>query len=235
MRFLILFLFLNCSLMTAQEKEVLVFHKTAGYYHESTPRGIETLKELGKGNGLKIFETDNSEDFSEEFLQKFSLVIFLNTGEDVLNDEQQVAFKNYIENGGNFFGIHGASNTEFDWPWFGKLLGAYFLDHPEIQQAEVLVAAPEHPTVAHLPKTWTCTDEWYNFKDINPDIEVLLTLNEDSYEGGKNGEFHPIAWYQKLPAGGISVYTARGHSEESYAEPEFREHLLRCMLFAIGE
>lgn len=235
MKLLFFFLLLNFSFLTAQEKEVLVFHKTAGWYHESTPTAIETLKELGESNGLKVFETEDSEDFSQNFLGKFSLVIFLNTAEDVLNDKQQEAFRNYIDSGGNFFGIHGAANTEFNWPWYGKLVGAYFLDHPEVQSAEIRVVAPEHPTVAHLPETWSCTDEWYNFRDINPNIKVLLTLNENSYEGGKNDEFHPIAWYRELASGGRSVYTARGHTEESYAEPEFREHLLKCMLFAIGE
>lgn len=107
------------------------------------------------------------------------------------------------------------------------------MSHPKIQKADVKVENPLHPTVAHLPETWTRTDEWYNFKDINPKINVLLSLDESSYEGGENGENHPIAWYRKLEGGGKSIYTGGGHTDESYSEHAFREHLLQCILFVL--
>lgn len=227
--------FLNLSSLQAQENQILVFHKTEGYYHTSIPTGIAAIKNLGGLNNFKVTETDDAGEFSEDNLKKYQLVIFLSTTGDVLNENQEKAFENYINTGGNFFGIHAATDTEYDWKWFGNLVGAYFMSHPKIQKANVIVKKPQHPTVAHLPQIWTRTDEWYNFKDINPKINVLLSLDESSYEGGKNGENHPIAWYQKLEDGGKSIYTGGGHTEESYSEPAFREHLLQCILFALGE
>ena len=144
-------------------------------------------------------------------------------------------FQNYMDNGGNFFGIHSAADTEYDWSWYGDLVGAYFNGHPEIQQAEIIVKMPDHITVEHLPLKWERTDEWYNYKDINKGLNVLLSLNEDSYEGGQNGDFHPIAWYQNYIAGGKSIYTGLGHTAESYSEPDFLEHLSRCRRFAIAD
>lgn len=233
MRTILLLFLMSFSVVTAQNSEVLVFHKTEGWHHESIPTGIATMHELGQENSFAVTDTDDAALFTEENLKKYDLVVFLNTTEDVLNRDQEKAFEGYINNGGSFFGIHSAADTEYDWEWYGDLVGAYFLNHPEVQEAEVLVQKPDHPTVAHLPETWRHTDEWYNYKDINPNIEVLLTLNEDSYQGGENGDFHPIAWFRELETGGRSVYTGGGHTDEAYHEPAFREHLLQCVLFAL--
>lgn len=221
--------------MFAQEKEVLVFYKTEGFWHESIPTGYNALEKLGESNDFKVKSTKDADEFTKDKLDNYDLVIFLNTTGDVLDKKQEEAFEEYMSNGGNFFGIHGAADTELEWDFYGKMVGAYFVDHPEIQKANVLVEKPNHPTVSYLPKTWTRTDEWYNYKNINPDVTVLLTLDESSYEGGKNGEDHPIAWYQEMEGGGRAVYTGGGHTIQSYSEPAFMEHLLQSILFALGE
>ncbi len=224
---------LNFLPMTAQESQVLIFNKTEGYHHESIPTGTATIKKLGDLNNFKVTETDDAGQFTENNLKKYQLVIFLSTTGNVLNEAQQKAFEDYMNLGGNFFGIHAATDTEYDWKWYGDFVGAYFLSHPKIQEANVIIEKPLHPTVAHLPKIWTRTDEWYNLKDISPKINVLLSLDETSYEGGENGETHPIAWYKELEGGGKSIYTGGGHTEESYSEPDFQEHLLQFILFAL--
>jgi len=224
---------LNFMPLAAQERQVLVFNKTEAYHHESIPTGTATIKNLGDLNNFKVTETDDAGQFTENNLKNYQLVIFLSTTGNVLNEAQQEAFEVYINKGGNFFGIHSATDTEYEWKWYGDLVGAYFLSHPKIQEAKVIVEKPLHPTLAHLPKIWTRTDEWYNFKDISPKINVLLSLDETSYEGGKNGEIHPIAWYRDLEGGGKSIYTGGGHTKDSYSEPAFQEHLLQCVLFAL--
>lgn len=231
---LIVLLFSVVSTARAQQPKVLVYHKTAGFHHESIPKGIKTIEDLGMENNFLVEETDDSQAFSEANLNKYDLVIFLNTTGDVLDLQQQKAFEGYIDNGGNFFGIHAAADTEFGWEWYGDLVGAYFMSHPKIQEAEITVMDTNHPTVAHFERSFRRTDEWYNYKDINPEINVLLNLEESSYEGGENGKNHPIAWYQELSGGGRAIYTGGGHTIESYDEPEFREHLRRSILFALG-
>ena len=235
LKILLAILFFNASFGFAQEKNVLVFYKTEGFFHQSIPKGIKTIGELGKKHNFKLEETKNAENFTKGALQKYSLVIFLNTTGNVLDLQQKKTFEDYITNGGSYFGIHASADTEHDWAWYGKLVGAYFKNHPKITKAEITVKAPDHPTVSHLPKTWTRVDEWYNFKNINPEITVLLNLEEHSYKGGEHGENHPIAWYRELDGGGRSIYTGGGHTEDAYDEPEFREHLLQCILFALGD
>lgn len=214
---------------------MLVFHKTEGFYHESIPTGVQTLIDLGEANNFSVKETDDADIFTEAELNKFELIIFLNTTGNVLNEKQQTAFEAYINSGGNYFGIHSAADTEYDWDFYGTLAGAYFHSHPEIQEAEVTVEKTDHPAVAHLPQKWTRTDEWYNYKEINPEINILLSLDESTYKGGTNGDFHPIAWYRSLEGGGVAIYTGGGHTIQSYSEPLFMKHLLACILFALGE
>lgn len=131
-------------------------------------------------------------------------------------------------------GVHAATDTEYEWPWYGKLVGAYFTNHPKVQKAIIKVTDKKHPSTKLLPDVWEHTDEWYNFKDINPDMKVLAWLDEKSYEGGTNGNEHPIAWYHEYD-GGRAFYTGLGHTEESYSDPLFLKHLLGGIQYAIGK
>ncbi|MUP45201.1 ThuA domain-containing protein [Gramella sp. BOM4] len=224
-----LFLFFSAN----AQKQVLIFHETQGYRHSSIENGIQAIQRLGNEMDFKTIVSNDSRFFLENDLEQIDLVIFLSTTGDIFDKEEELAFENYIEKGGNFFGIHAAADTEYDWPFYGRLVGAYFESHPEIQPAEIEVVMPEHMTVEHLPETWTRTDEWYNYKNIRPDLHVLLKLNEDSYKGGTNGEDHPIGWYQDLTGGGKAIYTGGGHTAESYSEPNFMKHVKASIAFAL--
>ncbi len=210
---------------TKMPELVLVFTKTAGFRHQSIEKGVQTFRELGRKNGFIALQTESGEDFTPQNLKNYKLVVFLNTTMDVLNDAQQKAFESYIKNGGSYLGVHAASDTEYDWPWYGKLVGGYFVSHPEQQKAKIEVLDKTHPSTAHLQDVWMHFDEWYNFKDLNPNVHVLLKLDESSYKGGINGDNHPIAWYHEYDGGRV-FYTGLGHTEASYDEPEFRQHLL---------
>ncbi len=216
-----------------KQAQVLVFTKTSGFRHQSIEKGVATLRELGKLNRFNITQTEDSLQFQEETLSKYQLVIFLSTTLDVLGEEQEQAFRSYINNGGNFMGIHAASDTEYDWPWYGKLVGAYFKSHPKQQEARLIVVDRKHPSTEHLQPTWTHFDEWYNFKSLNPQVRVLIKLDESSYTGGKNGENHPIAWYHEFD-GGRAFYTGLGHTEEAYDDPDFRQHLVGGIAYCLG-
>ncbi|MEM8848219.1 MAG: ThuA domain-containing protein [Bacteroidota bacterium] len=215
---------------------VLAFTKTTGYRHESIEKGVHTLRQLGRKHNFIVLQTETSEDFTAQNLKNYKLVVFLSTTGDVLNAQQQKVFENYIKSGGSFMGIHAASDTEYNWPWYGKLVGGYFESHPNdpnIRSAKIDVVTKEHPSTAHLPDTWSRNDEWYNYKNLNPAIAVLLNLDESSYEGGTNGKNHPIAWYHEYD-GGKAFYTGGGHTKESFDEPDFRQHLLGGILWSLG-
>ena len=215
-------------------ESVLVFSKTAGFRHDSIEDGIAAIEELGTEHGFSVDATEDAAEFTEENLARYDAVVWLSTTGDVLDDAQQDAFQGYIEDGGGYVGVHAAADTEYDWPWYEGLAGAWFDSHPEIQEATVDVEDHAHPATAHLDDTWIRTDELYNYR-TNPraDAHVLATLDESSYTGGNMGEDHPISWCREYD-GGRSFYTGLGHTKESFTEPEFRQHVLGGIQYACG-
>ena len=213
---------------------ILVFSKTSGYYHESIPEGMAAIQKLGSEHNIQVDTTKNASYFTPDSLEHYKAVVFLSTTQDVLDSVQQEAFKQYIEGGGGYAGIHAAADTEYDWPWYNQLVGAYFLSHPKQQQATVRVSDKSHPSTSHLPDAWVRFDELYNYKDISPDIKVLATLDESTYEGGENGDNHPIVWYHDFN-GGRSFYTGLGHTKESYTDSTFLKHMWGGITYAMGQ
>lgn len=217
--------------------DVLVFSKTEGYRHASIPDGIDALREMGREHGFGVTATEDAALFTPDTLRAYAAVVFLNTSDDVLDEEQEAAFQQYIRQGGGFVGVHAASDTEYEWPWYNRLVGAYFDGHPSVQEASIAVADSTHPSTRMLPDPWVRTDEWYSFHSVQDSIEVLLRLDEDSYDledAPAMGAEHPIAWYRTFE-GGRSWYTALGHTAASYEEPLFRAHLLGGIQWAAGE
>ncbi|WP_422125787.1 ThuA domain-containing protein, partial [Streptomyces graminilatus] len=186
---------------------VLVFSKTAAFRHDSIPDGITALKELGADAGFEVDATEDATAFTPANLRRYAAVVFLSTTGDVLTDPQQAAFESYIHHGGGYMGIHSAADTEYDWAFYGGLVGAYFQGHPAIQPARTVVEDRAHPATATLGADWNRVDEWYNYRS-NPrsSVHVLASLDESSYTGGTMNGDHPIAWCQNY-AGGRSFYT----------------------------
>lgn len=212
---------------------VLVFSKTGGFRHQSIPDGIRAIRQLGEEAGFEVEATEDAGSFNDEGLGRFDAVLFLSTTGDVLDDEQQAALERFIRAGGGFVGVHAAADTEYDWPWYGELVGARFVRHPAIQEATLRIEDDDHAATRHLEPTWTRTDEWYDFRDIQPQLNLLLTIDETSYEGASTGDPHPMSW-DRLFDGGRSFYTALGHTAESYTEPLFLQHLLGGIEYATG-
>ncbi|MEU4658745.1 ThuA domain-containing protein [Streptomyces sp. NPDC023723] len=216
-------------------KKVLVFSRTAGFRHDAIPEGIAALKEIGTPAGITVTATEEAGQFTTANLAKYDAVVFLSTTGDVLNAGQQAAFENYVRGGGGYLGVHAAADTEYDWRFYGALVGAYFDSHPAQQQATVRVEDHDHPATAHLDDTWVRTDELYNYRTNPRDrVKVLATLDETTYQGGTMKGDHPIAWCQSYE-GGRSFYTGLGHTKESYAEEAFRAHLLGGLQYATGQ
>ncbi|MBV1853769.1 ThuA domain-containing protein [Catellatospora tritici] len=212
--------------------DVLVFSKTAGFRHDSIAVGTQAIRDLGAANSFTVTATEDAAAFTTANLAQYEAVVFLNTTGDVLNDTQQTAFESYIRGGGGYVGVHAAADTEYSWPFYGNLVGAWFASHPAIQQANVKIEDRAKAATAHLPQTWTRTDEWYNYQtNVRSTAKVLATLDESSYTGGGMGADHPHAWCKTIDSG-RSFYTGAGHTQESYADPAFRAHLLGGIRYA---
>ncbi|MEX0779970.1 MAG: ThuA domain-containing protein [Balneolales bacterium] len=217
-----------------KSSHVLVFTKVNGFQHESRTEGAIAIKRLGLEHDFQTTITSDSTFFSPEILNRFDAVVFMSTSGTVLGQNEKKAFKEYIHNGGGFVGVHSATTTEYDWEWFGQLVGAYFDGHPKIQQATIDVVDRSHPSTTHLSEQLIWEDEWYNWQnELADNVNVLLTVDEDTYEGGNHSDYHPISWYHHFE-GGRSWYTALGHEADYYSDPVFLQHLLGGLQWASG-
>jgi cytochrome c len=237
MLFKAIFMLLFVSTAFAQTKiNVLVFSKTAAFRHQSIEAGKTAIAKMAKEKAFGVSFTEDASQFTELNLKKFNTVIFLNTTGDILNNEQQTTFERYIQAGGGYVGIHAATDTEYEWPWYNQLAGAWFLDHPStpsnVQKGRFFVTQKNEFT-AGMPDSFERSDEFYAFKDISPKINVVLKIDEKSYIGGHNGDNHPMSWYQEFE-GGRSFYTAMGHTDETFVEPLFLNHLYAGIKYAAG-
>src|SRR5262245_48351194 len=101
---------------------MLIFSKTAGYRHESIPAGIAAIKALAVEHQVEADASEAASTFTDAGLAKYRVVVFLNTTGAILDPDQHAAFERFVRRGGGFVGIHSATDTEYDWPWYGKLV-----------------------------------------------------------------------------------------------------------------
>ncbi len=214
---------------------VLVFSKTAGFRHTSIPNGIAAIGKLAGENGFAVEATEEASIFNLDDLRRFDVIVFLSTTGTILDADQKAALEAFIAHGKGYVGIHAAADTEYDWPWYGALVGGYFKSHPAQQDADLLVEDHDHPSTAHLPDRWRRWDEWYNYRQ-NPrgSVRVLVSLDEATYKGGEMGDDHPISWAHEV-GGGRAWYTGLGHTEASFQEPAFLQHILGGIEWAAGK
>ena len=247
-----------------EEVNILVFSATAGFRHSNIPYGVEVLSGLNdriaEATGANSVTIDTITEDASQFptdaseLAQYDVLVWFNTTGNVLDGNQQAAFETYIRNGGGYAGIHAASDTEYEWEFYGDMLGgAYFNGHPPgTYEAEIHVTDRTHPSTNHLPARWTGTDEWYGYQQ-NPrgEVHVLASLDERSYVTEHNqanpddqiqshmnhgegvGRDHPIAWCQHYQ-GGRAWYTGRGHTEEVFDQENFIQHVIGGVVWAGG-
>lgn len=233
--FALVFACVSCT--NKSKSTILVFSKTDAFRHESIAAGKDAIDKMSRDKDFKVVFSEDALLFNEKELKKYNAVVFLNTTGDILNEEQQNSFERYIQAGGGYVGVHAATDTEYDWPWYGKLAGAYFQDHPmtpnNVQKGKFIVTEKDHWATKGMPNEFEREDEFYSFKNISPNINVVLTIDENSYQGGSNPDYHPMSWYQEFD-GGRSFYTAMGHTDETYSDPLFLSHLWAGLHFAVG-
>ncbi|PPK84593.1 hypothetical protein CLV84_3755 [Neolewinella xylanilytica] len=222
------------ALLSAQQFRALLVTETAGWHHGSITSGIPALEKLAERHQFAIDRQQHALPISDASLEKYDVIIMLNTTGDLFNDEEQAAFERFIQSGKGWVGIHSASDTEYDWAWYTQLVGHMFNVHPHNQTAMLQVRDGNFPGLERWPERMLWTDEWYDFQDATvDDLNYILTVDETTYDatadwGAKKtdgmGELHPIAWYHDFD-GGRAFYTALGHIDQTFEDAFFLEHL----------
>lgn len=218
----------------AEQFNVLLFTGTQGFHHQSQLEGVTAMRQLADKHFFKLDWQEDPRVFNDKNLEQFQVIVFLSTTGDLFNTEQKASIEKFIRSGKGFVGIHSASDTEYNWEWFTKLVGRSFHIHPVNQTAELQVISRKFPGLERMPDRFLWTDEYYEFgPEHTKGLNYILTLDEKTYDPNANwgvksgkgmGKFHPMAWYHEYD-GGRSFYTALGHIPATYSDPLFLEHI----------
>ena len=231
-----------CFSAGAQKQfKALLVTTTRGWHHEALHSGVIAIQQMGVKNSFDVTLWEDPNGFTDKYLQQFQVIIFLHTTGDIFDSTQQKVMERFIQSGKGFVGIHSASDTEYDWEWYTKLVGRMFNIHPAVQTAKLKVLDPAFPGLQDFGNGKLWTDEWYEFgpEKIN-DLHYILSVDESTYNpkvdwGRKKGEgmgaLHPVAWYHNYD-GGRAFYTALGHIPVIFSDAGFLNHLYAGILWA---
>jgi type 1 glutamine amidotransferase len=223
---------------------VLIFSKTNGYRDDPAMKlARKALEDMVTRLGWGFYSTENAAVFNDKDLKRFKITLWNNTSGDTHDESQRAAFIKYMENGGAFFGVHGAGgDPEYAWKWYPQtLLKAQFRVHSSQQLGTIMVEDTKHPIMKGIPQVWprTYRDEWYTFHE-NPrtkGVHVLAVADEKSYNPDRNssmGADHPMVWTSCVGKGRM-FYSAIGHNGENYAEPVYVKMLENALVWASGK
>jgi uncharacterized protein len=235
-------IFFQHNIMAQQHSfKALLVTKTSGWHHESLHYAVVALKKLAKEKmfDVKVWEDPNG--FTDKYLEQFQVIIFLSTSGNIFDSTQQKVMERFVQSGKGFVGIHSASDTEYDWPWYNKLVGRMFHIHPVVQTAKLKIVDATFPGLEGFANDKLWTDEQYEFGEEKvTDLKYILAVDEASYNpkaqwgdriGNGMGKFHPLAWYHNFD-GGRSFYTALGHLSTIYSDKAFLNHVYAGILWA---
>ena len=219
----------------ATNRSILVYSKSVGFRHDSIPLGRRAIVDLGIDRGWTVTCTEDPKALDAKKLRAFDAIVFISTTGKFLGPTEEKALQSFVHHGGGVVGIHAAADAEYDWPWYGELMGGYFLSHPAQQEAVVNIEDATHPSTQNLPNPWKRKDEWYDYK-VSPrgKVQVLASLDQSSYKGSKMASDHPIMWCHEFE-GGRCWYTGMGHTQESYQDPIYLKMLAEGIEWACGK
>ncbi len=159
--------------------------------------------------------------------------------------QKKQIFVDYWNNGGAWAGQHSATDFEkasggTSWTWFhDNIDGSYFVDHDPDRTPGTINWQPSevnHPILKGLPTPWSTSDEWYvmnrNIEAV-PGMRVLAKVTVTNSSKGTTPR--PAVWVTENAngKGGRSFYTIKGHAQSVYAETQFRELMLRGILWSV--
>jgi len=231
----------------AAEDRVLVYTRNytpdgKGYVHDNLAVSVEAIRKLGEENGFAVDHSDDPAVFTRENLAKYRAIVFSSSNNEAFaNDEQRAAFQEFLRGGKGFVGIHSATGSERNWPWFWAMIGGSFDYHPPMQTFTVRVTGPRHPATNGLPAQFVVEDECYFHKNTSPHIIPLLVVDpttlrdRQAAKRPKNpyGSAMPVAWFHRFEGARV-FHTALGHKKEHYRDPRLLRQILGGIQWAMG-
>jgi type 1 glutamine amidotransferase len=217
----------------------------------------QILTDLGKQHGFDVTATKDGSVFTPERLAEFDVIAFYTTGDLDKPDKDPSkpskdggvpmpaggfdAVLKFVESGKGVIGFHCAADT-FNFHMgeyakevhpYTKMIGAEFDGHNKQQKSKIRAVKGFAPTDA--VNDFEMTEEWYRFKNIAPDMQVIFVQDTQSMEEKvyKDRKPYPETWARKQGKGRV-FYTSMGHREDVWTNPLFQQVLLGGLSWAAG-
>jgi type 1 glutamine amidotransferase len=208
---------------------VLMLTATAGFRHDSIAAARDVMMTVATGE-LTVTATEDLAAIGPSTLAAHDVLMFaLTSGELAFSADQKAAIVDFVSGGGGFVGVHSATDTLYEWPEYGRLVGAYFKEHPWTQQGSLIVEDGSHPATAGLGERFSILEEFYTFRD-NPRPRVQVLVRLDAASVGSTGDY-PIAWAHSYGSG-RGYYNALGHFPETWRDQRFQRQLTGAIRWA---
>jgi len=209
------------------EKAISVYMVAAGQFHDIDFARLELLKLLAEDERIRTTVAPNYADISAITACDFLITYTCNL---VPTEEQQIALRDYVNNGGKWFALHGTNaildvfheggvNSPETAPTLMQTLGTQFIAHPPIAPYTVKVADPEHELVQGIGEFDT-DDELY-LSRIHGELQMLLYADFSGEAAGwvepdwSDAEQRPVYYINRVGKGEV-LYLNLGHCRGHY-------------------
>jgi len=231
---------------SAADRKVLVYTRNftpdgKGYVHDNIASSIAAIRKMGGEAGFAVDASEDPAAFTPANLKQYQALIFSNSNNEAFATQaQRDAFQKYIEDGGGFVGIHSATGSERNWPFFWRVAGGKFVRHPAFQKFTIRVKDQGNAATRSMPVTFEWEDECYFTEYLNPNIHPLLVTDpaklkdpdRSKFPWELTGDAMPLAWTLRTGTS-RTFYTSLGHKKEAYSDPVLYRHILGGILWVL--
>jgi type 1 glutamine amidotransferase len=241
------------ALVYSQPSKILHYTETSGFDHQTRIVSYNMFLQMGMQNGFAV-DNDSTGNVFNSFanLQQYDVIVFANTtGNAILDSAQQQHFMQYMNAGGNFIGIHSATDTYRHstangsntgaWDWYAEMVGASVQENPNHVSGTPVYridALAVHPILNGMPNPWFKPEEYYYWEagyfgasnNVLQQVEQTVGPNGlvNSYDSSR-----AVTWYKQLPNGGDVFYTSLGHAQANYtSDPDFYKLIENAVMWS---
>lgn len=224
--------------------KALVMAEAGGHHVAFSKAARVWLDQLAATKGFSLDYTSSTDQFTDEYLKQYQLIIQLDYAPYGWKEKSFAAFEKYINEGrGGWVGFHHATLLgEFDgykmWPFFHHFMGDIKFKNyiPGFASGTVNVEKPSHPVMKGIPSSFSIkTEEWYTYdQSPRPEVQVLASVDESTYVPDsevKMGD-HPVVWTNPAYKA-RNVYIFMGHSPDLFENAVFKRLFENAVFWAV--
>lgn len=227
------------------QERLLFVTQTAPYttgpsgVHGVLDQARRAVLQIADLNGLRGQCADDVRQLDDDALYRARVLALFTIGETPWSMVQRAEIKARVRRGDlAVLAIHSATDSCYEWGYYGELVGARFDGHPWTQTVELEVCERDHPACVHLDATWRWHDEVYQFRDLRDDARVLLRVPEEQLDLDARGAKHPsfgfpLSWCFTEGSGRV-FSTSLGHFPGAWESPTYLQHLAGGLAWALG-